>query len=166
MSFLGLRALLVLQAATAVLFLLEFVNTVFGIEVIRIGWQLYEFIELGILFSLFIGIGLTIGVLRNLTKRNQKVEDQLRVASGEFAELLDERFDQWGLSVAERDVALLNLKGFSVPEIAQMRGKSPGTIKAQNAAIYKKAGVAGRTQLIVSFVEDLVDQSLEKQNAA
>ena len=108
-------------------------------------------IEMGILLSLFIGMGLSAYLLQQLNSRNEKIEDQLKLASGEFAGLVDQKFEQWALSKAEKEVAMLNLKGFTVPEIAGVLGKSEGTIKAQNAAIYRKSGMSGRTQLIVSF---------------
>lgn len=157
-----IKLVLVLQAITAALFVIEFLNTVFGIVIIRLSWEIYEMIEMGILLSLFIGMGLSAYLLQQLNSRNEKIEDQLKLASGEFAGLVDQKFEQWALSKAEKEVAMLNLKGFTVPEIAGVLGKSEGTIKAQNAAIYRKSGMSGRTQLIVSFVEDMVDQTLDR----
>ena len=48
-----------------------------------------------------------------------------------------------------------------VAEVADMRGKSLGTIKAQNASLYRKAGVTGRAQLMASLMEDLLDHAIE-----
>jgi len=42
---------------------------------------------------------------------------------------LDTQFDQWGL------VAVISIKGLSIPEIATMRNTREGTVKAQNAAV-------------------------------
>lgn len=159
-----IKVIFALQFVTVTLFLIEFLNTVLGIEIIKVSWEVHEFIEIGILTSLVFAVILSAFLARTLSQRNEKVEAQLKIASGEFANLIEQKFAAWDLSQAERDVALLNLKGFSVPEIAEMRGKSAGTIKAQNAAIYKKANVSGRTQLIVSFVEDMVDQAIEGQS--
>ena len=158
-----IRVVLGLQAVTAVLFVIEFLNTVFGVVLIKLSWEVYELIELGILVSLFVGMGLSAMLLRDLSKRNEKVEDQLMLASGEFAAFVEQKFDRWDLTAAERDVALLTLKGYSVPDIAALRNKSLGTIKSQNAAIYRKSAVSGRTQLIASLIEDMVDQTIEKQ---
>jgi DNA-binding NarL/FixJ family response regulator len=44
----------------------------------------------------------------------------------------------------------------SIAEIAQIRATREGTIKAQCAAIYRKAGVSGRAQLLSLFIEDLM----------
>ena len=95
--------------------------------------------------------------LRATTRRNRRVEDQLRAASGAFAELLQERFTEWGLTPAERDVALFAIKGMSTKESAGMRDSSEGTVKAQTNAIYRKAGVVGRTQLLSLFIDDLMN---------
>ena len=72
-------------------------------------------------------------------------------------ELLEERFADWGLTPAERDVALFAIKGMSTAEIAGLRNTSEGTVKAQTNAIYRKAGVSGRPQLLSLFIEDLMD---------
>ncbi|NNF92563.1 MAG: helix-turn-helix transcriptional regulator, partial [Boseongicola sp.] len=64
---------------------------------------------------------------------------------------------EWALTPAERDVALFAIKGFSTQDIADLRGVSEGTIKAQTNAIYRKAGVSGRPQLLSLFIDDLVE---------
>ncbi|MGB1082547.1 MAG: helix-turn-helix transcriptional regulator, partial [Alphaproteobacteria bacterium] len=60
-------------------------------------------------------------------------------------------------SPSESDVALFAIKGSSIAEIARMRGTKDGTIKAQLNAIYRKAGVTGRPQLISFFIDEMVD---------
>ena len=80
----------------------------------------------------------------------------MRVASGAFLELLEEHFVRWSLTPSERDVALLSVKGLSIGEIAALRETREGTVKAQCAAVYRKAGVSGRAQLLSLFVEDLM----------
>jgi len=70
------------------------------------------------------------------------------------------RFSDWGLTVAERDVALFAIKGLSTLEIASLRGTAEGTVKAQTNAIYRKAGVNGRPQLLSLFIEDLMDDEM------
>ncbi|MGR3492759.1 MAG: helix-turn-helix transcriptional regulator, partial [Shimia sp.] len=85
------------------------------------------------------------------------MEEQLQIASGALSQLIDKRFDEWDLTPAERDVALFAIKGLTLQEIATVRDTSTGTVKAQTAAIYRKAGVSGRPQLIAHFVEDLME---------
>ena len=60
------------------------------------------------------------------------------------------------MTPAERDVALFSIKGFSTADIAGFREVSEGTIKAQTNAIYRKAGVSGRAQLLSLFIDELV----------
>ena len=153
-----IRVIFILQIICAVLFTSEFIGQVFGVKALDLPWQWHEYIEISAVAGLLIGMSVTIYALRNTLERNRKIEDQLLVASGEFEELLKLKFKQWSLTKAEKDVAHLIIKGFTTPEIAQIRGKSEGTIKAQSAAVYKKSGINGRTQLLVSFVEDMVDR--------
>lgn len=94
--------------------------------------------------------------LRRLLSRMDSMETALRAARGEMVALIDMFFDRWGLSGAERDVALLLLKGFDNETIAALRGTAKGTVRAQSAAIYSKAGVDGRAQLISVFLEELL----------
>ncbi|MEM9269998.1 MAG: LuxR C-terminal-related transcriptional regulator, partial [Pseudomonadota bacterium] len=53
--------------------------------------------------------------------------------------------------------------GLSNAEIAALRNTSEGTVKAQGNAIYRKAGVTGRPQLLSLFLEDLLDDALPTQ---
>jgi DNA-binding CsgD family transcriptional regulator len=66
------------------------------------------------------------------------------------------QLDQWQLSVAEKEVAFLLLKGLSLKDIAALRGTAEKTVRAQSAAVYAKSGLAGRTELSAFFLEDLL----------
>ena len=90
----------------------------------------------------------------------------MKVASGACFELLDQNFDEWSLTPSERDVALLAIKGLSLAEIADIRNTKQGTIKAQCNAIYQKAGVSGRPQLLSLFIEELMADGLSTAPAA
>jgi DNA-binding CsgD family transcriptional regulator len=46
-------------------------------------------------------------------------------------------------------------------DIAQSRGTSEGTVRAQTAAVYRKAGVKGRAQLFGLFIEDLIEPDVD-----
>ena len=69
---------------------------------------------------------------------------------------IDAQFDKWGLSPAERDVALLQLKGLRHKEIADLRDTSERTVRQQALSIYRKAGLSGRSDLAAFFLEDLI----------
>lgn len=147
-------AIVVVQLFSAIFFVSQILASVLGVA--PLSWQLYELVELGAALGLLLGVGFGWIVLRRTMARNVVVEDQLRLASGAFMDVLEERFVQWALTPAERDVALFAIKGMSTQEIAGLREVSEGTIKAQTNAIYRKAGVSGRTQLLSLFIDDLM----------
>ena len=149
-----IAAILVVQVLCAVFFLLSILSGLIGFA--PIDWRYIELIELGAGLGLLIGIGLGAMILQRTVRRNTHVERQLQAASGAFMDLLEENFETWGLTPAERDVALFSIKGMSTQEIAEMRKTSEGTVKAQTNAIYRKAGVTGRPQLLSLFIEELM----------
>jgi DNA-binding CsgD family transcriptional regulator len=116
----------------------------------------HALIELSIAASLILGSLLIAGEFRRLRAQHREMQNRLRVASGAFIALLEESFAAWNLTPAEREVALLAIKGFSTAEIAALRAARAGTIRAQCAAIYRKAGVSGRPQLLSHFIDDLL----------
>jgi len=73
-----------------------------------------------------------------------------------LAEALDQQFDRWRLSPAEKEVALLLLKGLSHKDIAQIRSVTEATARQQARSLYKKAGLSGRHDLAAFFLEDLM----------
>ena len=73
-----------------------------------------------------------------------------------LGDAIDAQFDRWQLTKAEREVALLMLKGLSHKEIAAVRESSERTIRQQARAIYAKANLSGRAALSAFFLEDLL----------
>lgn len=69
---------------------------------------------------------------------------------------LDRQFERWALSPAEKEVALLLLKGLSHKEVAEVRSITEATARQQARAVYKKAGLSGRNDLAAFFLEDLL----------
>ncbi len=69
---------------------------------------------------------------------------------------IDRQFTDWELTPAERDVALLLLKGHSHKAIGKETQRSSQTVRQHAAAVYKKAGLAGRAELSAYFLEDLM----------
>ena len=151
-----LIAVLALQAFCAAYFVGDIIVSVFGIPVTPLNWQVVELFEIGAALGLILGVILGALALRQARARTKAAETALRAASGAFMEVLEERFADWELTPAERDVALFAIKGLSTQEIASLRDTSEGTVKAQTAAIYRKAGVTGRPQLLSLFIDDLM----------
>ena len=149
-------AILALQVLCAFFFISDIAISVLGLRSIPIAWRTRELLEIGAAVGLLLGIVLGAFALVQANRNRHRAEEQLRVAQGAFMELLEERFDEWGLTPAERDVALFAIKGMNTQEIAALRDTSEGTVKAQTNAIYRKAGVSGRPQLLSQFIDDLV----------
>lgn len=145
------------QALCALFFVSDILSSLFGIYTRPLAWELREMLEIGAAVGLVLGLILGgVLIVSSLRARNL-AQERLRRASGAFMDLLEERFTLWGLTPAERDVALFAIKGLSTAEIAGLRNTSEGTVKAQTNAIYRKAGVTGRPQLLCLFIEDLID---------
>lgn len=149
--------IVVVQVFCAVFFVAQILASVLGLA--PLSWQFHELIELGAALGLLLGTLLGWMVLRRTMARNTVMREQLRLASGAFREVMEERFAEWGLTPAERDVALFAIKGMSLQEMAGLRDVSEGTIKAQTNAIYRKAGVSGRTQLLSLFIDELMEET-------
>ncbi|MBB1294025.1 MAG: DNA-binding CsgD family transcriptional regulator [Pseudoalteromonas rhizosphaerae] len=88
----------------------------------------------------------------NIRLLNQQLEDS-KVA---FFNEIEGQFQKWGLTAAEKEIALFLVKGLSTSEIASIRNKSEKTISNQSSAIYKKADVTGRHELAALFFEMLL----------
>lgn len=148
--------LLVLQVGCGLVFVLDILLSAFGFYPVPISWGLRELMEMGAGLGLLLGMGLGTGLVVRMLRDLHKAEARLEKASAAFVDLLNARFDQWGLTAAERDVAMFAIKGLSVQEMARLRETSEGTVKAQTAAIYRKANVTGRPQLLSLFIEDMM----------
>ena len=146
---------LTVQAACTVFFVSDVVTSVFGLRTAPISWQAHELLEIGAVLGLVLGLVLGALALMRARREVSVARTRLRRAQGAFQDLLDERFSAWALTPAERDVALFAIKGMSTAEIASLRGTSEGTVKAQTNAIYRKAGVTGRPQLLGVLLDDL-----------
>jgi DNA-binding CsgD family transcriptional regulator len=73
-----------------------------------------------------------------------------------LGEAIDRQLEAWSLSPAEKEIALLLLKGLSHKEVAELRGVSEATVRQQARSIYRKAGLEGRHDLAAFFLEDLL----------
>lgn len=73
-----------------------------------------------------------------------------------LGEEIDRQLREWRLTPAERETALLVLKGFGHKEIAAIQEKSERTVRQHAIAVYRKAGVSGRAEFSAFFLEDLL----------
>jgi DNA-binding CsgD family transcriptional regulator len=100
---------------------------------------------------------------RDLATRLAATEAEAARWRGEARDLLkglgaalDRQFERWMLSPAEKEVAVLLLKGLSHKEIAGARAITEATARQQARAVYRKAGLSGRADLAAFFLEDLL----------
>ncbi len=110
--------------------------------------------------ALFLGIAVEAQFLWSLLRRQERTERGLSIASGNLTKVMEDYFESWNLTPTEQDVAAFTLKGLSIAEIAVLRGSREGTIKSHLNAIYRKANVSGRSQLVSLLVEDLMQEPL------
>ncbi len=82
-----------------------------------------------------------------------------------LGEALDEQFERWNLTPAEKEVALLLLKGLSHKDIAEIRSVSGATARQQARSVYKKGGLSGRHDLAAFFLEDLMLPTVVEQQS-
>ncbi len=149
-------AIFAVQALCAFFFVWDILSSLLGLRSTPLAWETRELLEIGAALGLLLGLLLGGLMLHRSIRDQREAEARLRRASGAFMEVLYERFSEWGLTPAERDVALFAIKGLSTAEIAAVRATSEGTVKAQTNAIFRKAGVTGRPQLLSLFIEDLM----------
>ena len=88
--------------------------------------------------------------------QGQRWRSESRTLLNGLGEAIDAQFTRWNLTDAEREVALLLLKGLSTKEIAAVRAGSERTVREHARAIYSKAGLTGRAALSAFFLEDLL----------
>ena len=101
-----------------------------------------------------------IGALRSDLSRSRAEAERWRGEAEQalrgLGEAIDRQFTRWALTPAEREVALLLLKGLSLKHVAEVRGTSERTVRDQARAVYKKAELSGRSELSAFFLEDLL----------
>lgn len=120
------------------------------------------FSDLHLSLELIVAVALSAGViflmieLRGLLARMSDMQTGLEIAHGHLAQVIEGFFEDWNLTRAERDVAMMILKGLDNDTIARVRNTASGTVRAQATSIYAKSGTDGRAQFISLFVEELL----------
>jgi DNA-binding CsgD family transcriptional regulator len=82
--------------------------------------------------------------------------DSARQALEGLGRAMSDCFQAWGLSPAEREVALGLLKGRSHKAIAYETGRSERTVRQHAVAVYQKSGLGGRAELSAFFLEGVM----------
>ena len=112
---------------------------------------------------LIAAIGIEAAYLRGILRQQAHDARVVEVASGALRDAITAYFGDWRLTHAEAEVAELVIKGKSIADIATARGSAEGTIKTQLNAVYRKAGVSGRSELVSILIGDLLDGPLSRR---
>jgi DNA-binding CsgD family transcriptional regulator len=134
------------------------------------GELLYELVDIVPIVLTSVGVALLFRVTRQQREEQARVIRDLELARAQgqrwraeartilngLGEAIEAQFTRWSLTEAEREVALLLLKGLSHREIATVRAVSERTVREQARSIYAKAGLTGRASLSAFFLEDLL----------
>jgi len=94
--------------------------------------------------------------LESLSRELSKWKSENSSFTQGLAHNIDLQLGAWKLTPAEKDVALMMLKGLSTKEIAELRGSAEKTVRLQSSAIYAKSGLSSRAQFVAYFIEDLL----------
>ena len=148
-----LAGIIILQALCALFFIGDVITD------LRHGAHLDD-LHLGLeaiaAIALVAGVAFLLVELRRLLARMDDMDTGLMVARGQMAEVMSRFFADWHLTEAERDVAIMILKGLDNEAIAQVRNTAPGTVRAQATGIYAKSDTHGRAQFVSLFMEELM----------
>lgn len=153
--------------AVATLLWMEIVTEEGGVSPLEL---LLETVELGLTIAAACAFALLAGrmqaqheekltLLRDLAAAKAEGEvfrTQVQAHLDGLGVAIDEQFRVWSLTEAEREVALLMLKGFGHKEIAAFRGTSEATVRQQARGVYQKSGLNGRPAFCAFFLEDLL----------
>jgi DNA-binding CsgD family transcriptional regulator len=159
-------ALLAVFAGIALLLTLEWIEE----PDLSLGDMLFEIVDILPVVLTSVGVVLLFQVTSRQREEHVKVIRDLELARAQgqrwrtearsylngLGEAIEAQFSRWNLTEAEREVALLMLKGLSQKEIAQVRAVSERTVREQARAVYAKAGLTGRAALSAFFLEDLL----------
>ena len=148
--------LVLLQCLCGGYFTWEILASIFDLPSLPLRWQTREVVELGACAGLILGAFTSLRLSLSAQAAKARADHAHRLTAGEFTDAVEEFFARIELTEAERDVTWLMLKGMSTSEIAALRDTKQGTVKAQSTAIYRKAGVSGKSQLFSQLVEELL----------
>lgn len=159
-----LVVLMTVQLACAVFFVVDAVRD-YMLEGGPASIDLHLAFETAATIGLLAAIVVEGRLLRTLMRRKARLEESLANASAEVYDVIVAQFEEWHLSPAEFDIAMFLVNGLGTQEIAELRGSAEGTVKAHLAAIFRKAGVHSRAELLSMLIDRLLGGRLEKATA-
>ncbi len=73
-----------------------------------------------------------------------------------LSDAIEQQFNKWEFTKAEKEIGRLMLKGMMFKDIAHIRYTSERTVRQQALGIYIKSGMRGRSEFSAYFLEDLI----------
>ena len=154
----------------AVAFLFFLFDIIFDVRDHILDAAMYETFELvHLLFEGFAvvaigaGIWLTFQYQSVLKEQANSAEQNLYYLRNDFDSLLRKKFESWGFTDAEREIAILVLRGFTNAQIAELRETKVGTVKVQIHKLIQKTNSASRTDFMAVFMDEFLDFAAESQ---
>lgn len=148
--------LVVVQVACGSYFLWEVLASVLQLPTFPLRWQTREFVEIGASFGLILGAFLGIQLARSASLEAARAAAVHRLTPAEFKAVVQDYFDDLGLTQAEAETGWHLLKGLSMADIAKSRGTDITKVKLHCKAIYRKAGVTGKRQLFSYLIRNIL----------
>lgn len=94
--------------------------------------------------------------LKEVEEENRQNKEKLAEKVNGLSKHIEHEFSKWALTVTEKEIALMLLKGLTFKEIAEVRSKSERTVRQQAGAIYAKSSLSNRSDLAAYFLEDFM----------
>lgn len=159
----ALAGIIILQALCALFFIGDVIVDLSGgghLQDLHLDLETLAAVALigGVVFLMF--------ELRRVLERMDEMESGLKIARGQMLDVMYGFFDEWNLTEAERDVAIMILKGLDNETIAGVRNTATGTVRAQATSIYSKSGTHGRMEFVSLFMEELMSGGLHEEDIA
>jgi DNA-binding CsgD family transcriptional regulator len=110
---------------------------------------------IGVIFLLMDYIKITI-------QREQQMQESVDQLKNGVSHVITRHLESLELSPAELEIGQLIIKGYNLNEIADLRGTSLGTVKAQSHSVYQKANISSRADLLSQCLEEILDYRLFK----
>ena len=127
----------------------------------EIGELVHLLFEIFAVFALGAGIFVTSQYMALLRQSKQNAELSLHHLRKDFGALMQDKFERWSLTPAEKDISVLLLKGLGTSEISEIRSTKLGTVKLQVHKVLQKAGATNRAEFMSLFMDEFLDLSSE-----
>jgi len=99
---------------------------------------------------------------RKLTQTVKIEQEKNLVLSKKLNDMVQQQFDEWRLTSAEKEIAWLIIRGFAIKEIAMLRSVAQKTVHHQLTSVYAKSGARNRAEFTSSFIQLLFEDSSSK----